>query len=49
MMLQQIGVAIVGALATGVLAGGVGLLKWGMGVNLRLLRLEIKNGVKNDD
>lgn len=38
--------AIVGALASGVLAGGAGLFKWGMGVERRLTRIEIKQEIE---
>ncbi|TWI46587.1 hypothetical protein IP92_02946 [Pseudoduganella flava] len=32
--------------STGVLAGGLGLLKWGLAVERRLLTIEVKTGVK---
>lgn len=31
--------------STGVLAGGLGLLKWGLAVERRLLTIEVKTGV----
>jgi hypothetical protein len=31
--------------STGVLAGGLGLLKWGLTVERRLLKIEVKTGV----
>lgn len=39
-------IAIVGALAGGVLAGGAGLFKWGIGVERRLVRVEVKQGIE---
>ncbi len=42
----QIALAVVGALASGVLAGGVGMLKWGMATERRLTKLEIKTGIQ---
>lgn len=32
--------------SSGVLAGGLGLLKWGLTVEKRLLKIEIKTGVE---
>ncbi|WP_373986998.1 hypothetical protein [Duganella sp. BuS-21] len=32
--------------STGVLAGGLGLLKWGLTVERRLLKMEVKTGVE---
>lgn len=46
--MEQFALAIVGALAGGVLAGGAGLFKWGVSVERRLLRVEIKSGVKDE-
>lgn len=43
--MEAYALAIVGALASGVLAGGAGMLKWGMNVERRLVRVEIKTGV----
>lgn len=31
--------------STGVLAGGLGLAKWGFGIERRMMRLEMKMGV----
>lgn len=31
--------------SSGVLAGGLGLLKWGLAVERRLYRIEVKTGV----
>lgn len=44
--MEQIALAVVGALATGVLAGGVGVFKWGMGMERRMTRIEITMGVE---
>lgn len=44
--MEQYALAIVGALAGGVLAGGAGLFKWGMSVERRLLRIEVKSGIE---
>ncbi|WP_259772352.1 hypothetical protein [Pseudoduganella armeniaca] len=30
--------------SSGILAGGLGLLKWGLGVERRLVRIEVKTG-----
>jgi hypothetical protein len=38
--------AIQMANATGVLAGGFGLLKWGLTVERRLLFVELKTGIR---
>jgi len=38
--------AIQMAVSTGVLAGGLGLLKWGLAVERRLLKIELKTGVE---
>jgi hypothetical protein len=40
--MEQIALAVVGALASGVLAGGVGLFKWGMGLERRMTKIELK-------
>jgi hypothetical protein len=32
--------------STGVLAGGWGLCKWGFGIERRMIRLEMKNGIR---
>lgn len=32
--------------STGVLAGGLGLLKWGLAVERRLVLIEVKMGIK---
>jgi len=40
--MEQIALAVVGALASGVLAGGVGMFKWGMGIERRMTKIEIK-------
>lgn len=32
--------------STGVLAGGLGLLKWGLAVERRLIKVEMKTGVQ---
>ncbi|MGB9109650.1 MAG: hypothetical protein WCC39_13275 [Telluria sp.] len=32
--------------SSGVLAGGLGLLKWGLATERRLLKLELKNGIE---
>lgn len=32
--------------SSGVLAGGLGLLKWGLTTERRLLKLELKNGIE---
>jgi len=39
-------IAIVGALASGVLVGGAGIFKWGMAVERRLYRVEVRTGVE---
>lgn len=31
--------------STGVLAGGIGLLKWGLAVERRLVLIEVKTGI----
>lgn len=31
--------------STGILAGGLGLLRWGLAVERRLLKIEVKTGV----
>lgn len=46
--MEQFALAIVGALAGGVLAGGAGLFKWGIGIERRVLRIEIKSGVRDE-
>lgn len=46
--MEQFALAIVGALAGGVLAGGAGIFKWGIGIERRMLRVEIKTGVEHD-
>jgi hypothetical protein len=33
--------------ATGILAGGLGLLKWGLTVERRLLKVEVKTGIES--
>jgi hypothetical protein len=33
--------------SSGVLAGGLGLLKWGLRTERRLIILEVKNGITN--
>ena len=38
--------AIQMAISTGVLAGGLGLLKWGLAVGRRLLKVGLKLGVE---
>lgn len=32
--------------STGVLAGGLGLLKWGLAVERRLIKVELRTGVQ---
>lgn len=44
-MAEQLALVVVGALASGVLAGGVGMFKWGMSVEKRLLLVEVRTGV----
>jgi hypothetical protein len=44
--MEAYALAIVGALASGVLAGGAGIFKWGMSVERRVLRVEIKTGIE---
>lgn len=44
--MEQFAIAIVGALAAGVLAGGAGIFKWGIGVERRLMRAETKLGIE---
>jgi hypothetical protein len=34
------------AMSSGILAGGLGLLKWGLAVERRLIKIEVKTGVK---
>lgn len=34
------------AVSTGVLAGGLGLLKWGLTTERRLLKIEVKLGIE---
>lgn len=34
------------AASTGVLAGGLGLFKWGLAVERRLLKIEVRTGVE---
>jgi len=43
--MEAYALAIVGALASGVLAGGAGIFKWGMSVERRILRIEVKQGI----
>lgn len=43
-MWEQVAASIVGALATGVLVGGAGLFRWGLAVEKRLTKLELKTG-----
>ncbi len=43
--MEQIALAVVGALASGVLAGGVGMFKWGLGVERRLVKIEVSTGI----
>lgn len=33
--------------SSGVLAGGLGILKWGLSVERRLIKLEVKGGIDN--
>lgn len=44
--MDQVALAVVGALASGVLAGGVGIFKWGLGVERRLLKIEVQTGIE---
>jgi len=44
--MEQFALAVVGALASGVLAGGVGIFKWGLGVERRLVKIELKTGIE---
>lgn len=46
--MEQYALAIVGALASGVLAGGAGLFKWGMGLERRMTRVETKLEVAHE-
>lgn len=41
-MAEQIALAVVGALASGVLMGGAGVWKWGMGMERRMTRVELQ-------
>jgi hypothetical protein len=34
------------ATSSGVLAGGLGILKWGLTVERRLLKIEVKTGIE---
>ena len=43
--MEQFALAVVGALASGVLAGGVGMFKWGLGVERRLVKIEVHTGI----
>lgn len=40
-MMEQYALAVVGALASGVLMGGAGVWKWGMGMERRMTRVEL--------
>ncbi len=42
----DVALAVVGALASGVLAGGVGMFKWGLSCERRLFKLEVKTGIQ---
>lgn len=44
--MEQFALAVVGALASGVLAGGVGMFKWGLGVERRLVKIEVRTGIE---
>ena len=39
--MEQYALAVVGALASGVLMGGAGVWKWGMGMERRMTRVEL--------
>lgn len=43
---EQIALVVVGALASGVLAGGVGMFKWALATDRRLVKLEFKTGIE---
>ena len=43
--MEPYAVAVVGALASGVLFGGVGMFKWGLGVERRLVKIEVQTGI----
>jgi hypothetical protein len=42
---EKLMVAFIGALASGVLAGGVGMMKWGMEMERRMIVVEMRTGV----
>ena len=44
--MESYALAIVGALASGVLGMGAGIFKWGMSVERRIVRIEVKQGIE---